>query len=68
MDQAKDLLDYLREEPEEQEWATAGAKRDKCHDSKMSGSISVKNSMRPQALLDKYYAEGKISHGHLDER
>ena len=68
MNRVTDLLDYLREETEEQEWATAGGKRDKTHNSKTLASDIVNNSMKPQALLDKYYTEGKISPGHLDDR
>ena len=64
MERVKNPLDYLREGPEEQEWATAGAKMNRGHDSGATGMTSGK----PQALLDKYYSEGKISQGHLDDR
>ena len=65
MDRVKDLIDYLREEPEEQAWATAGSKKDKSHDNRAS---TFRDSIRPQTLLDKFYSEGKILPGHLDER
>ena len=66
MERVKNLLDYLREGPEEQEWATASAKKDRGHDDRATGSGMT--SGKPQALLDKYYSEGKISQGHLDDR
>ncbi|KAL0019834.1 hypothetical protein WJX79_000622 [Trebouxia sp. C0005] len=65
MNRAKDLIDYLREEPEEQAWATAGPKKDKSHDNRAS---AFGNSIKPQALLERFYSEGKILPGHLDER
>lgn len=65
MDRVKDLIDYLREEPEEQAWATAGSKKHKSHDNRAS---TFRDSIRPQTLLDKFYSEGKILPGHLDER
>lgn len=67
MDSATDLLQYLSEEPEEQEWATAGPKRDRNHDSRPSSALSSE-ALKPLALLECYYREGKISHGHIDDR
>ena len=66
MDRASDLLRCLEDEPEEQEWATAGPKRDKSHDSKINSDL--KEVVKPLALLERYYTEGKISHGHIDSR
>ncbi len=65
MDRVKALIDYLREEPEEQAWATAGSKKDKVHDNR---AAAFGDSVKPQALLEKFYSEGKILPGHLDER
>ena len=65
MDRVKDLIDYLREEPEEQAWATAGSKKDKSQDKRAS---AFGNSIKPQTMLEKFYSEGKILPGHLDER
>lgn len=66
MDRASDLPRSLNEEPEEQEWATAGPRRDKSHDNRFISGTA--NAVKPLALLERYYAEGKISHGHIDDR
>lgn len=67
MDRTTDLLQYLRQEPEEVEWATAGPKRDKSYENRFASS-TAKEAQKPLALLEQYCAEGKISHGHIDDR
>lgn len=67
MDRTTDLLQYLRQEPEEVEWATAGPKRDKSHENRIANS-TAKEAQKPLALLEQYCTEGKISHGHIDDR
>ena len=58
-DYTPDLLQYLKQEPEEQEWATAGPKRDKSKSA---------NALKPLALLDRYCTEGKLLRSHIDDR
>lgn len=67
MDRTTDLLQYLRQEPEEVEWATAGPKRDKSHETRFANN-TAKEAQKPLALLEQYCTEGKISHGHIDDR
>lgn len=68
MNRTTELLRNLGQEPEELEWATAkGPKRDKSHESR-SGSSTAKEAQKPLALLGRYCTEGKISHGHIDDR
>lgn len=58
-DYTPDLLQYLKQEPEEQEWATAGPKRDKSRSA---------NAQKPLALFDRYCTEGKLLRSHIDNR
>ena len=68
MNRTSELLRSLSQEPEELEWATAkGPKRDKSHDIRYASS-SAKEAQKPLALLGRYCSEGKISHGHIDDR
>ena len=68
MNRTSELLRSLRQEPEELEWATAkGPKRDKSHDIRYASS-SAMEAQKPLALLGRYCSEGKISHGHIDDR
>ena len=67
MSRASDLLRNLNEEPEEHKWATAGPRRDKSHDNRAING-AAKDAIKPLALLERFYAEGKISHGHIDDR
>lgn len=67
MDRATDLLQYLRQQPEELEWATAGPRRDKSQENR-TPSGTAKEAQKPLALLEHYCKEGKISHGHIDDR
>ena len=68
MDPVTNLLDYLRIESSEAEWATARSKRDRFQDSRNAACSTVKSEAKPQALLERYCAEGKIARNHLDER
>ena len=67
MDRTTDLFHYLRQEPEELEWATAGPRRDKSQENRFANS-TAKEAQKPLALLEHYCTEGKISHGHIDDR
>lgn len=68
MNRTTDLLRNLRQEPEELEWATAkGPKREKSHENRSANS-TAKEAQKPLALLGRYCTEGKISHGHIDDR
>lgn len=68
MNRTTELLCSLRQEPEELEWATAkGPKRDKSYENR-PGSSTAKEAQKPLALLGRYCTEGKISHGHIDDR
>ena len=68
MDTPKSLLDYLKEEPEQQQWATAGSKKDRGLDSRVVANVSANHASTPQALLAKYYAQGRILPAHVDGR
>ena len=67
MDRTTDLLSYWKQESEEMEWATAGPRRDKSQENRFTNSIT-KEAQKPLALLEHYCTEGKISHGHIDDR
>ena len=63
-DYTPDLLKYLRQEPEEQEWATAGSKRHKSR----SANDAARLAPKPLALFDHYCTEGKMLRHHVDDR
>ena len=63
-DYTPDVLRYMRQEPEEQEWATAGPKRDKSR----SANNTARHAPRPLALFDRYCTEGKMLRSHIDDR
>ena len=67
MDRTTDLFHCLRQEPEELEWATAGSKRDKTYENRYPTG-TCKEAQKPLALLERYCTEGKILHGHIDDR
>lgn len=67
MDRTKDLLQCLRPKPEEMEWATAGPRKDKSHENRFANS-AAKEAQKPLMLLEQYCTEGKILHGHIDDR
>ena len=62
-DYTPELLQYLRQEPEEQEWATARPKRNKG-----SGNDAARHAQTPLALFDRYCTEGKMMRSHIDDR
>lgn len=63
-DYTSDLLQYLRQEPKEQEWSTAGRKRDKSR----FANDAARHAQEPLALIDSYCTEGKMSRSHIDDR